>query len=191
MVFLVAFAAFQWLISPFILGFFGIGNFAKLYQIAFFITIFAGSFLGSFLFANQNFLEIWGESVTFVVLSFLGIGYFLLNGVDLLLTFFPKLKLGLISTQNLASKSEIVIQVFIFIFCFIFYFLQPNQPYLTVFGLFLASFWQFIQSFFCTKLSQNEKVRNLWQIHSSLSLLNIFVFFVALIGSSSFFGFGF
>ena len=185
MVFLIAFASFQWLVSPFVLGFLRIGNFAKFYQIAFFVTIFVGSFLGSLLFGKLSFLATFGEELAFVVFYFLGIGYFLLNLVDLALISRPELKLGLISKENIFGKVEIAVLVFIFNFCFILYFLQPNQP-LTISGLFLASFWQFISTFFRMKLSEDPKIRNLWKIHFGLSFWNIFICFLALTNSNSF-----
>lgn len=185
-VFLIAFASFQLMVSPFVLGFLRIGNFAKFYQIAFFVTIFVGSFLGSFLFGKFSFLATFGEELAFIVFYFLGISYFLLNLVDLALISKPELKLGLISKENIFGKVEIAVLTFILIICFILYFLQPNQPYLTISGLFLASFWQFISIFFRMKLSEDPKIRNLWQIHFGLSLWNIFICFLAFTNSNSF-----
>lgn len=185
-VFLIAFTSFQWLVSPFVLGFLRIGSFTKFYQIAFFVTIFVGSFLGSFLFGKLGFLATFGEELAFVVFYFLGIGYFLLNLIDLTLISKPELKPSLISKENIFGKVEIVVLTFILIFCFILYFLRPNQPYLTIYGLFLASFWQFINSFFRMKLRQNQKISNLWKIHFGLSFWNIFICFLALTNSNSF-----
>lgn len=167
------FLGYQWLVSPFTLGFYEVGNFTKLRQFLFFTALFLASFAtGLFLINNPDNLVLdFNQSAIFWIFLCLGIFYSLLyflgSLLDLFLEFRPQLKSEILSKSNLPTKVSFLSQTSILILGLLLWIIQPSVATII---LFLTSFWQFAWT---CKLKKNQ---NPWHLHFNLSLANMVIF---------------